>query len=75
MLKRRGKLLSKRPRPRKRVANWRKPRTPPEIRAMIERMKEEFAGHLVPLEELDRSAKEDLGDQSLSELFIKMKGP
>lgn len=75
MLKRRGRILSKRPRPRKRVATWRKPRTPPELRAMIERMRAEYAEHLVPLEELQRGLDEQLGDQSLSELFIKMKGP
>ena len=75
MLKRRGKLLAPRPHPKKRVANWRKPRTSPELRAMMARMRAEFAEGDVPLEELRRGMAEDLGDQSLSELFIKMKGP
>lgn len=75
MLKLYGKLLAERPHPRKRVANWRKPRMRPELRAMIERMRAEYAEHLVPLEEFQRDLDEQLGDQSLSKLFIRMKGP
>lgn len=74
ILRRRGRRQTDRPRPQKRVAAWRKPRTPSEIWAMIDQMKAEFGEYLVSLEELDRSAQEDLGDQSLSELFIKMQG-
>ena len=75
MLKRYGKLLTERPHPRKRVANWRKPRTSPEMQRWLEQMYEQYQGHLVPLAELQRDLDEQLGDQSLSELFIKMKRP
>jgi hypothetical protein len=74
MIRSRAKSEAVRQRPTKHVAKWRKVRTPSEFQRGLERMREQYMEHLVPLEELRRNLAEDLGDQSLSELFIRMKG-